>query len=69
MTIIKLRYFEKAIEFEKNLPLVLTKQLFLFKVGGFFTFLWPFQKSLNLLQKAISPNFRHIEKEFLGNFY
>ena len=39
---IKFRYFEKATKFEKNLPLVLTKQLFYSvaskQVGDFFKF-------------------------------
>ena len=45
---IKFRHYEKAT-FEKNLPLVSTKQLFLLssvKISGdFFKSFWPFQKS------------------------
>ena len=43
---LKLRHYEKATKFEKNLPPVLTKQLFYSKrVGDFFKFSCPFQKS------------------------
>ena len=47
--LVKLRHYEKATKLEKTLPLVLTKQLSLLsivkKVGDFFKFLWPSQKS------------------------
>ena len=49
---LKFRYYEKAIKIWKNLPPVLTKQLFLLSSVKarryFFKFLWPFQKSWTL---------------------
>ena len=46
---LKFRHYEKATEFEKNIPPVSTKQLFLLSSiktsGGFFQILWPLQKS------------------------
>ena len=48
---INLRHYEKATKFEKNLPLVLTKQLFLLssvKTGGrFFRYLVAFSEKLD----------------------
>ena len=49
---LKLRHYGKATKFEKNLPPVLTKQLFLLSSvktsGRFFQFFWPSQKSWTL---------------------
>ena len=66
---VKLRHYEKATKFWKNIPPLLTRQLFLLKlftqtfylasnkVGDFFKILWPFQESWTLTLK-----FRYSEK-------
>ena len=63
--LLKLRHYEKATKFKKNLPPVLTKQLFysvaLIQVGYFFQIFQAFSEKLDF-------NIRQIKKVFAYTF-
>ena len=56
--VVKLRHYEKVTKFEKNLPVVLTKQLFLLisvkTSGRFFQFFVTFSEKLNFNEDVIT---------------